>query len=260
MFTAAAAGEQDRFVAQRPQPCLEPTQAHADGSGKGQLVDLVVGLAGRPQLHHVGIRDLVCVATHLVDEAPEIELGPRVSREFDPGAVDSAEPFPPWSGVQTLPAERLRAVRDFVAADFGGVIGGHAPSLMQRLYYLKFQDKPALASTLGLNLRNGDARYAFALDYGHLEFTELPPGARPAAVGLELWASDLELMLHAEEDAYMIAESGVRTWSHAAELIDSPALLEALLWFTPRFRPHEHLRHYRARIAELRGQSEARRA
>jgi hypothetical protein len=111
-----------------------------------------------------------------------------------------------------------------------------------------------------LTLRNGEARYKFALDYGRLELAEVPAGARPAAVGLELWASDLELMIRAEEDAYMIAESAVRTWSHATELVDTPALLEALLWFTPRFRPHEHLRHYRARIAELGRQPEARRA
>jgi hypothetical protein len=109
-------------------------------------------------------------------------------------------------------------------------------------------------------LRNGDARIAFALDYGRLELAELAPGARPAAVGLELWASDLELMLRAEEDAYMIAESAVRTWSETPDLIDAHALLEALLWFTPRFRPHEHLRHYRARIAELRPHVTARRA
>jgi hypothetical protein len=183
-----------------------------------------------------------------------------VSREFDPAAMQSAEPFPPWSGVPTLPADRLRAVRDFVVAELGRVIGGHAPSLMQRLYYLKLQDMPDLSPTLGLTLRNGDARHAFALDYGRLELAEVAAGARPAAVGLELWASDLELMVRAEEDAYMIAESAVRTWSHAEQLIDAPALLEALLWFTPRFRPHEHLRHYRTRIAELNRQLEARRA
>ncbi|HEY3515574.1 MAG TPA: MBL fold metallo-hydrolase [Gammaproteobacteria bacterium] len=198
--------------------------------------------------------------TLAVDEAPEIELGPRLSREFDSASAQSAEPFPPWSGVHTITAERLRAVRDFVAAELGRVIGGHASNLMQRLYYLKFQDTPDLSPTLGLTLRNGDARHVFALDYGRLELIEQQPGARPAAVGLELWASDLELMVRAEEDAYMIAESAVRTWTHVQELVDAPTVLEALLWFTPRFRPHEHLRHYRARIAELRRHSEARRA
>jgi hypothetical protein len=207
-----------------------------------------------------GMRFTLAGDTLAVGEAPDIELGARVSRELDPTAVQSAEPFPPWSGVPVLPADRLRAVRDFVTAELGRAIGGHAPSLMQRLYYLKFQDAPELFPTLGLTLRNGDARHAFALDYGRLEFAELATGARPAAAGLELWASDLELMVHAEEDAYMIAESAVRTWSHAEQLVDTPALLEALLWFTPRFRPHDHLRHYRTRIAELEGLSEARRA
>jgi hypothetical protein len=220
-----------------------------------ELAPQVTWFEGAP-----GMRFTLAGDTLAVDQAAEIERGPSVSREFDPAAVDSAEPFPPWSGIPALPAERLRAVRDLVVAELGRIIGAHAPGLMQRLYYLKFQDRPGVAPTLGFNLRNGDARIAFALDYGRLELAELAPGARPAAVGLELWASDLELMLRAEEDAYMIAESAVRTWSETPDLIDAHALLEALLWFTPRFRPHEHLRHYRARIAELRPHVTARRA
>ena len=198
--------------------------------------------------------------TLVVDEAHDFELGPRLSREFDPAAARSAEPFAPWSGVATLPAERLRAMHEFVAAELGRAIGGHAPNLMQRLYYLIVQDTADFSPTLGVTLRNGDARHVFALDYGRLELIEQQPGARRAAVGLEIWASDLELMVRAEEDAYMIAESAVRTWTHAEELVDASTVLEALLWFTPRFRPHEHLRHYRARIAELRLHAEARRA
>jgi hypothetical protein len=220
-----------------------------------ELAPQVVWIEGTP-----GMRFTLAGDTLSVDEAPGFELGPRVSRDFDPAAVRSAEPFAPWSGVHTLAADRARAVREFVTAELGRVIGSHAPNLIQRLYYLKFQDTPNLSPTLGVTLRNGDARQAFALDYGRLELIELPPGARPAAVGLELWASDLELMVRGEEDAYMIAESAVRTWSHAEALVDGPTVLEALLWFTPRFRPHEHLRHYRARIAELRGHAEARRA
>ena len=64
----------------------------------------------------------------------------------------------------------------------------------------------------------------------------------------------------AEEDAFMVMESAVRTWSHAPALIDAPMLLEAFLWFTPRFRPSEFLRFYRSRIAELRAQREVRHA
>ena len=220
-----------------------------------ELAPQVVWIEGAP-----GMRFTLAGDTLVVDEARNFELGPRLSREFDPAAARSAEPFPPWSEVATLPAERLRAVRDFVAAELGRVIGGHSPNLMQRLYYLKFQDMADFSPTLGVTLRNGGARHVFALDYGRLELVEQPPGARPAAVGFELWASDLELMVRAEEDAYMIAESAVRTWTHAEALVDSPTVLEALLWFTPRFRPHEHLRHYRARIAELRRHAEARRA
>ena len=67
-------------------------------------------------------------------------------------------------------------------------------------------------------------------------------------------------MIAAEEDAYMIAESAVRTWTHAPAIIDSAQLLEVFQWFTPRFRPREFLAHYRARIAELRAPREVRHA
>ena len=137
-------------------------------------------------------------------------------------------------------------------AELGAILGAHAPNLMQRLYYLKFQDDGRHASTFGVTLRNAAARHTFVLDYGTLVFAESDVRAKPAAVGVEIWASDLEILLAAEEDAFMVMESAVRTWSHAHSLIDSPMLLETFLWFTPRFRPGEYLRAYRARIAELR--------
>ena len=193
-----------------------------------------------------------------VDRAPEIELGQSPSRQFDPLAVLEPEPFSAWSGTRALPQDRFRKVRDFIVGDFGRILGAHAPNLLQRLYYLKFQDLGAFASTLGIVVRNAGSRVAFELDYGQLAFAESAGAARPAAVGIEVWASDLELLLGAEEDAFMVMESAVRTWSHAPALIDAPMLLEAFLWFTPRFRPAEFLQFYRSRIAELRAHPGAR--
>jgi hypothetical protein len=196
-----------------------------------------------------------------VDRAPEIGVLQAPSRAFDAASVREPDPFSPWSGTRTVPSGSLRKALDFILDDFGRILGAHAPNLMQRLYYLKFRDTGPFAPTFGITVRNGDARSTFELDYGRLTFAEVEAGvAKPAAVGVEIWASDLELLLGAEEDAFMVMESAVRTWSHTRDLIDGPMLLETFLWFTPRFRPNEFLRFYRSRIAELRAQRDVRHA
>lgn len=207
-----------------------------------------------------GMRFTLAVDGFAVDRAPEIGVLETPSRAFDPTSVREPEPFSSWSGTRNVPADRLRKVRDFIVGELGRILGAHAPNLMQRLYYLKFRDNGKVAPTFGITVRNANARYAFELDYGHLTFTEVDAAAKPAAVGVEIWASDFELLLAAEEDAFTVVESAVRTWSHARELIDAPMLLETFLWFTPRFRPDEFLRFYRSRIAELRARRELRHA
>jgi len=196
-----------------------------------------------------------------VDRGPDVDEIARPDRTFVPAAIREPEPFPPWSGARTIPVDRLRKVRDFVVDDFGRILGAHAPNLMQRLYYLKFQALPSASATFGLTIRNAGARHAFELDYGRLTFAEVGAAAAGrAAIGIEIWASDLELLIGAEEDAFMIVESAVRIWTRVPELVDAPMLLETFLWFTPRFRPNEFLRAYRARIRELRAQPEAKHA
>jgi hypothetical protein len=219
------------------------------------LAPQVEWFEGLPGMRFALTRDEVAV-----DQAPEIELLQAPSRAFDPSSVREPDPFPAWSGTRTVASDRLHKVRDFIVDDFGRILGAHAPNLMQRLYYLKFQDKGRVAPTFGMTVRNANMRYAYQLDYGHLTFAEVDPAAPPAAVGVEIWASDFELLLGAEEDAFIVMESAVRTWSRAPELIDGPMLLETFLWFTPRFRPHEFLRFYRARLADLRARREVRHA
>lgn len=190
-----------------------------------------------------------------VDRAPEIGELLQPSRAFVPSVVQEPEPFAPWSGARNLPPDRLRRVREFVQNELGAGLCAHAPNLMQHLYYLKFQEASRIAPTLGLTVRNAGSRETFELDYGLARFAALDASVpRRAAVGVEIWASDLELMIDAREDAFTIRESSVKSWTHVPELIDESMLLEVFLWFTPRFRPNEFLAHYRARIAELRAQ------
>lgn len=212
-----------------------------------ELAPHVEWLEGAP-----GMRLTLNGAELAVDRAPELgELDALAytDRTFVAPAANDPDPFPPWSGVRSVPAHRLRKIRDFIVQDFGRILGAHAPNLLQRLYYLKFQG----AGTFAFSVRNAGARHVFELDYGHLTFAEAESAAADRApVGLEIWAGDLELLLGAEEDAFMVMESAVRSWTRVPELVDPPMLLEAFLWFTPRFRPNEFLQFYRSRIRGLR--------
>lgn len=173
-------------------------------------------------------------------------------REFKPASVRIPEPFAPWSGVAELPLDRLQQVQDFIREQFGGILGAYAPTLMERLYYLKFQQIAEITPTLALTLRNGAARYRFELDYGHLIFRPVAAGAaKPAAVGFEIWASDLELLVGAEEEVFLLYESAVRPWSYVPDMVDESKLIECFMWFTPRFRPKEYLQFYRSQLVAL---------
>jgi hypothetical protein len=201
-----------------------------------------------------GLRFTLTGTMLTVDESSTVDPMQSVSREFDPASVQTPEPFAPWSGLRSLPAERLKLVREFVVDRLGEGIAAHAPKLMELLYYLKFQDIGQLMPSLGVSIRNGDGRSLYELDYGHSLFREVKAGrSKPPAVGIEMWASDLELLIGAQEESFMIYESAMQRWSHVPHIIDEGALIEALMWFTPRFRSREFLAFYRARIAALRG-------
>jgi hypothetical protein len=191
-----------------------------------------------------------------VDESPVIGPMQRPSRDFKPDVVLTPEPFSAWSGVRALPLERLKAVREFITERYGQVLGAHSPRLMEALYYLKCQGVDNVIPTLGISLRNGDSRWLYEFDYGHVKFDEVKSGkSKPPAVGLEIWASDLELLIGAEEEVFMVYESAIQRWSYVPTMIDDGMLIECFMWFTPRFRSREFLSFYRAQIAALRAVS-----
>jgi hypothetical protein len=187
-----------------------------------------------------------------VDQSPLIGETQRPSREFNPAAVSRDEPYEPWTGMTTISPERLHKVCSFIVERYGQILGAYAPKLMERLYYLKFQPTRDLTPTLAISLRNGTDSRIFEFDYGQLLFPDVTATAiRPAAVGLEIWAADVESLIDAAEEAFMVYESAVRPWSFVPDMIEPAALIEAFLWFTPRFRPQEFLQAYLAQIAAL---------
>lgn len=184
-------------------------------------------------------------------QSTRVTVTERQDREFRPASVSRAEPFRPWTGQREIPPERLRAVKTFLTERYGQILGAHAPRLMEKLYYLKCTGLDAAAPTLAVVLRNAAARHTFEFDYGHLTFREVPSTDRSWAAGFEIWASDLELLLEAREEVFLVYESAVRPWSLVSDGFEPAALIECFMWFTPRFRPQEFLAFYRTQIALL---------
>ncbi len=190
-----------------------------------------------------------------IDSAKVMTLHDSVDRSFDPHSVREAEPFGPWTGVHELGAERLNKVKQFICDDYALILGAYSPKLIEALYYLKCQDCGNLSPSLYVVVRNADKKFIFEFDYGLLLFRDVTATAKHSAVvGFEIWAADLELLIGAREESFLIYESSVRTWSYMPSFLDAPALVECFMWFTPRFRPKETLAFYRERIAELRDQ------
>lgn len=185
-----------------------------------------------------------------VDQSNLVTVGARASREFQPESVHVAEPYAPWTGRREVTAEEWRTIHDFLCDRYGQILGAYAPRLMEKLYYLKFSGTSGAQPTLAIIVRNGAQRHVFELDYGQLVLREAAALQQSHVVGLEIWAADLALMLGAGEEVFMVYESSIRPWSLVPD-IEPSALIEAFMWFTPRFRPQEFLAFYRAQIAAL---------
>lgn len=192
-----------------------------------------------------------------LDQAPLVGALDYPDRSFDPSVVEVAEPYPPWSEITEIPVDRMNRLRTFVTTELGATVSAHAPKLMERLYYLKMQSAgmKEISATIALVLRNGSMRAVFEFDYGRLRFEEIVSGGECAA-GVEMWASDLELIVDAEEEAFSIYESAIKPWSFVGDLIPESALNELFIGFTPRFRPREYLAAYRRALVSQGGRVE----
>jgi hypothetical protein len=189
----------------------------------------------------------------IMDTARVLTMHDSADRSFNPESVREAEPFAPWTGVMALDATRLEQVCRFVRENYAQILGIYSPKVIEGLYYLKFQACDELQPTLNVVVRNGDQKLIFEFDYGLLLFTDVTTTAdRLGVVGFEIWAADLELLIDAREESFLIYESSVRTWSYIPTFVDAPGLVECFMWFTPRFRPKETLAFYRQQIALLR--------
>ncbi|MFL6551044.1 MAG: hypothetical protein ACJ8OJ_20305, partial [Povalibacter sp.] len=185
-----------------------------------------------------------------VDLSELITVMSRANREFLPQSMQASEAYAPWTGQREVSAEQWRMIRSFLCDRYGQILGAYAPRLMEKLYYLKFTNPLGAQPTMVVVVRNGTARTVFEFDYGQLLFREASGLHQSHLVGFEIWAADLALMLGAEEEVFMVYESAVRPWSLAAD-IEPAALIEAFMWFTPRFRPQQFLDFYRTQIAAL---------
>lgn len=179
---------------------------------------------------------------------------PRRSPARDYVYDGKARDIKPWSKKKKLDPADLQEVINFVQYEYGKVIEGHAPVLMKGLHRLVMRNDGEHIPALFLQLRDGNDYYNFALHYGKLQFEKASDFGNPFeryATGLQLWASDLSLLLQAKEEAFLIYETSIIRWNHYPELTGELSVAELFRWFAPRYRSEAYLKAYQERIKEL---------
>jgi hypothetical protein len=161
----------------------------------------------------------------------------------------------PWTRVRDLPPSEMAEVCRYLGDGFGQVVNAHAPELMQGLYSLASDPDVSVAPTVAVRLLNGTSASHYLLDHGTLTFTPVPAEMdikRDTAGGIEIWASDLLHLMHGREEAFLIAETAVRRWSNAPNVIGRALHIDMLLGFAPRFQQDGYLTMYRQRLEVVR--------
>jgi hypothetical protein len=152
-------------------------------------------------------------------------------------------PVKPWSKTRNIPPEELSEVFDFISKAYGKVLEGHAPYFMKGLHYLIMHNIRETRPTLFVRIKNGSEKYDFQLHYGILEFDRVQISGNPFdeyVAGIEIWASDLKLLINAQEEAFLIYESSVIRWNHQPEILGYMYMAELFTWFAPRYRSKEY--------------------
>lgn len=180
-------------------------------------------------------------------------LRPTTDRDYR-GYTDALNGSP-WSGEKELPPQAMESVREYVEHSFGQQLNAHAPKLMQRLFEYSTDHTRAAAvlPTVALRVLNGTSAEHYLLDQGWLRFTPAPQGLNirtQVAGGVEIWASDLALLLEGREEPYLVYETAVRRWANIATLMGT-LHVSFFLCFGPRLQPELYFDAYMRRLNEL---------
>lgn len=160
----------------------------------------------------------------------------------------------PWSGVTSLDECELDRLLTFVHTDFGQQVNAHAADLMAQLYTLSTQQSSSVMPTVALRLLDDSGPRHYLLDQGWLEFIPAPPGTNlrtDVAGGVEIWASDLLLLVDGREEPYLVYETAVRRWSNAPGVIGEALHVRLFAGFGPRIQPGPYYESYRRRWAQV---------
>lgn len=166
----------------------------------------------------------------------------------------------PWSRVTALPDPDMKRLIEFTETKLGHLIATHSQDLMKRLYELSALPGNNLAPTIALRLRDDSGARHYVLDPGWLEFVPASGDLNirtDVAGGIEIWASDLLLLIDGLEEPYLVYETAVRRWSNAPEDIGRSLHVHLFMAFGPRFQQIEFERSYRRRLACVREQADA---
>jgi hypothetical protein len=188
------------------------------------------------------------------DSAVDFVVG-RKTTQRDYQGYSAALAGEPWSRRRCLGSDELWRVRDFIENDFGRLIESHGHRLMERLFALASHADNSVLPTLALRVLNGDGAFHYVLDQGWLRFTPAADSLdirHGVAAGVEIWASDLLLLIEGREEPYLVYETAVRRWCNAGVLIGSTVHVHVFLAFGPRMDPDAYYLSYTDRLAEVR--------
>jgi hypothetical protein len=181
------------------------------------------------------------------EHARWVKLDPN---PLERGRSEEAAPLKPgpFSGTDSLDDPALRIVQAFVLDEFGRVMCDSSPTLDEALGKIARRSESQHVPRLFLRILNGNLRFDFELWHAQRRFVPVQATRNPAEThiaGFEVWASDLDLLLRAEEEAHIVYEASVRAWNHDLDVL--PYYLQSSLfaWFHPYFRPDAFLAAYR---------------
>ena len=182
--------------------------------------------------------------------APYVERKQSRDRLFDAGAAWQGQTLP-WTGNRQLGSEGMEDLIRFITGEFGEILKMHAAGLLDALEQDDVRDR-SVRPVIGLRVLNEDGPQHFVnAGSGFLPDYSTSNLRLTAAVGIEVWASDLLCLAMGEEEAFLVYESSIRRWNNIEDLYELPVVLELFAGLCPHVRTEAYRDAYSRRLKAL---------
>ena len=152
-----------------------------------------------------------------------------------------------WSNKKECNAQDWLIVSTFMQEEFGRFVSEEASYVVKGLFELNSQRQKKHISTLFIRLKDHTKSQDFELDISNMRFRDTNCDKNPAniyALGIEVWANDIYLLINGYDESYLIYETSVKRWNHYPSIIDDDFVIDIFSGFNPRKRPDKYLARY----------------